>query len=102
MNDARIDRIVEGMRRLRDEIERLIEDVAGSANALAEQPSADASDPADDFAAHNMIDTWAAAARFDYPQDTVRKWCRQGCGRRVGGRWMVSIAKVRRRIDGGA
>ncbi len=87
--------IAEELRQLRVEVQRLVEDDLGNAEVID-------NDPADDFAPCNLIDTWAAAARFNYPQDTVRKWCRQGCGKRVGGRWLVSIAKVRRRIDGGA
>jgi len=54
------------------------------------------SDPADD-----LLDTHAACERFGYPQDTIRKWCRtEGLGVMQGGRWMVSVPRLQRRING--
>ena len=85
----RLDRIVAELEALRGDVLRLSEDAP-------KEPGADAGD---DFAPHNLLDTWAAAARFNYPQDT-RKWCREGCGQRVGGRWMVSVLRVQRRLNG--
>ncbi len=86
-----IDAIAEQLERLRADVLRLEDTV---------EPSADAGQS--DFAPHNLLDTWAAAARFNHPQDTVRKWCRQGDGKRIGGRWLVSVPRVQRRVNGGA
>jgi hypothetical protein len=46
-----------------------------------------------------LIDTCAASARFNLPQDTLRKWARrEGCGVRRGGRWLISVPRVRKRL----
>jgi hypothetical protein len=57
--------------------------------------------PADDLAPDNLLDTTSAAARFNYPRNTVTKWCREeGLGVRRGGRWLVSIPRLQRRLNG--
>ena len=43
---------------------------------------------ADDLADANLLDTHAASARFGYPQDTIRKWCRGRSWRHA--RWQVA------------
>jgi hypothetical protein len=51
--------------------------------------------PADDW-----IELGEAAKRFGKRKDTLRNWCRvHGVGFKDGGRWLVSIRKVRERID---
>jgi hypothetical protein len=50
-----------------------------------------------DLAPDNLLDTTSAAARFNRPVDTVRYWCCQGCGVKVGGVWMASVPRIRRR-----
>ena len=58
-------------------------------------------DIADDLADGSLLDTHSAAARFGYAQDTIRKWCRtEGLGVMRGGRWLVSIPRLQRRING--
>jgi hypothetical protein len=88
----RIDRIIVELEALRGDVLRLSEDAP-------QEPAADAGE-SDDFAPCHLLDTWAASSRFGHPQDTVRKWCRQGDGKRVGGRWMVSVPRVQRRLNG--
>jgi hypothetical protein len=60
-----------------------------------------AANNADDFADGSLLDTSSASIRFNYPRDTIALWCRQGDGKKVGGRWMVSIPRLQRRINGG-
>ena len=59
-------------------------------------------DEADDMADGNLLDTTAAAARFNYPRNTVTRWAREGAGVRRGGRWLVSVPRLRRRLNGGS
>jgi hypothetical protein len=47
-----------------------------------------------------LLDTTAAAERFGFPRDTIAKWCREGCGRRQGGRWLASVPLIQQRIKG--
>ena len=48
---------------------------------------------ADDLADGNLLDTTSAAARFGFPQNTIRKWCRtEDLGVMRGGRWLVSVS----------
>jgi hypothetical protein len=60
-------------------------------------------DTGDDFAEHLLIDPCAAQNRFQIPQDTLRKWARettgteQAIGTRRGGRWVLSIPRLRKR-----
>ena len=67
---------------------------------LPREPEQPDDDDADDLVPDNLIETWRAAQRFGRPQDTVRRWCREGCGVRRGGRWFASIPRIRRRIAG--
>jgi hypothetical protein len=65
--------------------------------ALAETPSEDADDDLEPL--EPLIDTTSAAARFNYPADTLRKWARrEGCGVKRAGRWLVSVPRVRKRL----
>ena len=49
----------------------------------------------------------ARRARFGIPADCLRRWARETrntpdeIGRRKGGRWLVSIPRLQRRINGG-
>jgi hypothetical protein len=55
-------------------------------------------DPEQDGAA-DLIESWQAERRFEIPQDTLRKWCREdACGVKRGGRWLVSVSRVRARL----
>jgi hypothetical protein len=49
----------------------------------------------------SLIDTHAAQERFGYPRDTIAKWCREGCGVKRGGRWLVDPVRLWRRLNGG-
>jgi hypothetical protein len=72
--------------------------VAG-AEAVDEKGISSVDTLGDDFADGNLLDTTSAAARFGHPRDTVALWCRQGCGVKRGGRWLVSIPRLQRRIN---
>lgn len=89
---ARLDRIIAELVELRAEV--------GASQPPAEGNGLDR-DEASDLSPDNLLDTTAAAARFNHPQDTIRAWCRQGDGIRQGGRWLVSIPKLQRRLNGG-
>ena len=44
----------------------------------------------DDLADSNLLDTTAAAERFNYDRHTLARWCRtEALGVRRGGRWLV-------------
>lgn len=56
---------------------------------------------ADDLAPEHMLDTTSAGARFNCPRNTLAKWAREeGIGVRQGGRWLISVPKLRRRLNG--
>jgi len=42
-----------------------------------------------------LVETSVACERLGIPGDHVRKLCRRGCGQKIGGRWMVNMAKAR-------
>jgi hypothetical protein len=83
-----VNRLVCKLAALRETIE-LVEDGA-------EQPQETPSP--DDFAACNLLDSSTAAERFGLPPDRVRRWCREGCGVRKGGRWLASVPKFKRKL----
>jgi hypothetical protein len=54
-----------------------------------------------DLADGNLLDTHAAQERFGYPRNTLARWCRiEGLGVRRGGRWLVSVPRLQRRLNG--
>ncbi|MCO5058603.1 MAG: hypothetical protein M9905_12145 [Rhizobiaceae bacterium] len=69
-----------------------------AAKLLEEAEALDRADtPRDACDDDEMIETWAAADRFDLPIDTVRSLCRRkGMGEKRGGRWLVSASGLRR------
>jgi hypothetical protein len=57
---------------------------------------------ADDLAPESLLEISTAVERFNRPADTLRWMCRkQGCGVKIGGRWMVSEPRIRRWLNGG-
>jgi hypothetical protein len=94
---ARLDAIMAELAELRAEVVASMPVSATEGNCL----------DADDLADGNLLDTHAAAARFGIPADCLRRWAREtrntagAIGRRKGGRWLVSIQRVQRRINGG-
>jgi hypothetical protein len=91
-----IDRIAAEVEGLRGEVLRLDTDEKGVGNT--DTPGGESGD---DFAECNLIDCQSASQRFNYPADTLRKWARtENCGRKVAGRWLISIPRVHRRING--
>jgi hypothetical protein len=86
---ARLDAILREVAALRDEV------------AASSSPAAPAANGADDFADGSLLDTSSASQRFNFPRDTIALWCRQGDGKKVGGRWMVSIPRLQKRVNGG-
>ena len=75
---------------------------AEQARALAELRAAIAEaaeqGPEDDFSEPHLLEISTASARFNRPPDTLRLYCRQGDGRKIGGRWLISAPKLRRRL----
>src|SRR5262249_39252495 len=56
---------------------------------------------ADHLAADNLLDTTSAKERFGYPRKTIAKRCRTGsAGVSGGGRWLVSVPRLQRRLNG--
>ena len=63
---------------------------------------ANGADEADDLAAEHMIEVSTAVHRFNRPPDSIRWMCRErDCGRKIGGRWMVSAPRLARYLNGG-
>jgi hypothetical protein len=57
---------------------------------------------ADDLSDEHLIEVSTAVERFNRPADTIRFWCRrEGCGKKVGGRWLASVPRIERRLNGG-
>ena len=72
----RIDRAIAELQAIRAEV------VAENSDNVTIKP-----DDADDLSPDDLLDTHAAAERFSYPQDTIRKWCRpERLGVMQGGR----------------
>jgi hypothetical protein len=86
---ARLDQILAAVAELRDEV------------AASSSPAANGAGEGDDFADGSLLDTNSASIRFNFPRDTIALWCRQGDGKKVGGRWMVSIPRLQKRVNGG-
>jgi len=100
----RIDRAIAELQVIRAELA-----ATNSTNVTIAEGSAGATVPngdnitikPDDLSPDDLLDTHAAAERFSYPQDTIRKWCRtEGLGVMQGGRWLVSVPRLQRRING--
>ena len=93
---ARLDAVVAELLELRAEVAAEMPDV-GHFQPLQTGNGLDA----DDLSPEHLLDTHAAQERFGYPQDTIRKWCRtEGLGVMRGGRWLVSVPRLQRRING--
>ncbi|MGR9135662.1 hypothetical protein [Rhizobium leguminosarum] len=89
---SQIDQLIEAARRQLDGLLALRADMTGEPG-----PERDADD--DDFAPCNLIELPLAAQRFEVSKDKLRRWCRNdGIGVLRGGRWMVSVPRLRRHI----
>src|SRR5262245_679832 len=89
--------LLERIDRIMAELAALRAAVAGEKGICTVDTLAD-----DDLAEANLLDTGSAAWRYGYPKDTLRKWCREeDLGVMRGGRWLVSIPRLRRRLSGG-
>lgn len=90
----RVDRALAELRAIRDEL-------------AAAMPVTNGADAASDFAEHQLIDVPSAQIRFSILEDTLRKWAREtegtpdAVGIRCGGRWQLSIPRLRRRCGCG-
>ncbi|MBB2698997.1 UNVERIFIED_ORG: hypothetical protein GGI66_003674 [Rhizobium esperanzae] len=63
------------------------------------EPAEPELEAADDFAEANMVELPIVAHRFGIAKDKLRRWCRDyGIGVLQGGRWMVSIPRIRRHL----
>jgi hypothetical protein len=58
-------------------------------------------DAADDLLPEHLIEISTAVERFNRPVDTIRFWCRQDGGVKRGGRWLVSVPRIVRYLNGG-
>jgi hypothetical protein len=55
----------------------------------------------DDLSPEHLLDTTSAQERFGHPRNTLAKWCREeGLGVRRGGRWLISIPRLQRHLNG--
>ena len=90
-------------------IDRILGELLELRAALAEQAADGKNCAADgkncnedsDFAEANLLDTTSAEQRFGHPRNTLAKWARQeGIGVRRGGRWLVSVPRLRRHLNG--
>jgi hypothetical protein len=92
---ARLDAILAELAALRAE-------VAGAEEETFPRGGGNFPDDGDDLAEANLLDTFSAQQRFGHPADSIRKWCREeDLGVRRGGRWLVSIPRLQRRLNGG-
>jgi hypothetical protein len=98
LSDGALARIAERLDRVIAELEGLRRDL----RCLAEDapPPADTDTPADLLDQH-LVDTATVSERFGVPADMARRWCREGAGVKRGGRWLASVPRFRRRLDGG-
>lgn len=71
-------------------LRRVIEGGGVAADQAADRQLAELAD--------DLIDTAVAAERFQMPMDRVRRWCREGCGTKRGGRHLASISAFRARL----
>jgi len=90
---------------IREWISRIRRDLDGLEAALASNPKPP-SNGADDFSDFNLLDSCSASARYTCPQDQLRRWCRESAnsesaiGIRRGGRWLISIPRLRAKLNG--
>ncbi len=90
---ARLDAIARELAALRDEV---ASDLSGREPGQLSSLS-----DAADLSPEMLINSIAAQERFGHPSDSIRKWCRtEGLGVKRGGRWMVSVPRLQRRING--
>lgn len=90
----RIDQAIREMQAVRDELANTLSNSEGILCGTENL--------ADDLSPEHLVDTTSAASRMGFPRDTVAKWAREeGIGVKRGGRWLVSIPRLRRRINGG-
>jgi hypothetical protein len=93
--------LLERIDRIMAELAALRAAVAGGSTIVEAEAGGTIVPPADDLADGNLLDTHAAQERFGYPQDTIRKWCRtENLGVMRGGRWLVSVPRLRQRLNG--
>jgi hypothetical protein len=95
---VRLDAAIHELQAIRHELAGQVHLPAPTAAEIG--PNLDRSNDPDDLA--DMLDTTSAAARLNYPTDTIRKWCREGAGRKIGGRWMASVPRLKARLNGKA
>ena len=88
-------------------IERLDLEITATARRLADlldlreklASETEAETYTDDFADTHLVELALAAQRFEIAKDKLRRWCRDhGLGVLHGGRWRVSIPRLRRHL----
>jgi hypothetical protein len=98
---ARLDAIAAELAALRAEVAAtsgtIVPPLEGNGSASDNCPK-----DAHDLADGNLLDTHAAQERFGYPRNTIALWCRtEGLGVIRGGRWLASVPRLQRRLNGG-
>jgi len=79
-------------------IDRIMGELLELRQALTEAAEQGQGGPEDDFSEPHLLEISTASARFNRPPDTLRLYCRQGDGRKIGGRWLISAPRLRRRL----
>lgn len=76
--------------------ERTVEKLRAALAALGPDPVDDTSA---DFDESSLMDSGEAAQRFEVDKKRITSWCRdKGIGVKQGGRWLVSIPRLRRHL----
>lgn len=84
-----------------DAIAALVAELRAELAASLPVTSGNGLDVDSDLAPENLIEISTASARWNRPSDTLRYWCRrEDCGVKVGGRWMASVPRIQRRLNG--
>jgi hypothetical protein len=92
---ARIDRLIADHQRQLSAL-RDLRAVVASERRSKPDPELD---DGDDFAPFNLVMLAVAAQRFEINKSTLQRWCREdGIGVLHGGRWRVSIPRLRRHM----
>lgn len=87
-----------------DDAVALIDDIISAMQMLRARMASAEPEPEleafiDDFAPCNLLELPLAAQRFEVNKSTLQRWCRENSlGVMRGGRWRVSIPRLKRRL----
>ncbi|ORE97469.1 hypothetical protein [Aurantimonas sp. 22II-16-19i] len=81
-------------------IDRLVSDLLALKAALVAADEKAVDEVVDEVVEPVLIDTASASSRFGLAPDSVRWLCREKkIGTRIGGRWMVNVAELRKHVS---